>query len=231
MKEIKDPYSRRRRSASCATSRPRRGLRRDVHSGLRPDRAPDRAAIAAEDVITTGCDTKELEVVKRTTRNEQLRTVQLLRHQPVGFAGSGRRALRGRPVRTSAASRGRVLRHSERPATEEGSSTTSTARTAARPASWRPTPFDAARASSSRCVLDERRRSRATNLRAALANLSKPFAGAAGDTVFAKDREAQKPFFWLWINRGNILEFDPEGPPPVRPLRRSPTPARARKSR
>jgi len=35
--------------------------------------------------------------------------------------------------------------------------------------------------------------------------------------VFGKDREAQKPFFWLWINRGNILEFDPEGPPPVPP--------------
>jgi hypothetical protein len=45
----------------------------------------------------------------------------------------------------------------------------------------------------------------------------KPIEGAAGDTVFGKDREAQKPFFWLWINRGTIQEFDPDGPPPVPP--------------
>ena len=38
-----------------------------------------------------------------------------------------------------------------------------------------------------------------------------------GDTVFGRDREAQKPFFWLWINRGIIVEFEPEGPPPVPP--------------
>src|SRR5439155_19746049 len=35
-------------------------------------------AVAAEDVVTPGGDRKELEVVKRTTKNEQLRTVQLV---------------------------------------------------------------------------------------------------------------------------------------------------------
>jgi len=60
-------------------------------------------------------------------------------------------------------------------------------------------------------------KSQREELREALVNLRKPFEGAAGDTVFGKDREAQKPFFWLWINRGSIVEFDPEGPPPVPP--------------
>jgi len=40
---------------------------------------------------------------------------------------------------------------------------------------------------------------------------------ATATTVFGRDREAQKPLFWLWINRGTIQEFDPEGPPPVPP--------------
>ena len=54
-------------------------------------------------------------------------------------------------------------------------------------------------------------------MRDALAGMTRPLEGAAGDTVFGKDREAQKPFFWLWINRGTIVEFDPEAPPPVPP--------------
>jgi hypothetical protein len=52
-------------------------------------------------------------------------------------------------------------------------------------------------------------------MRDALAGLARPFEGAAGDTVFGKDREAQKQLFWLWINRGQIIEFDPTGTPPV----------------
>jgi ABC-type branched-subunit amino acid transport system substrate-binding protein len=75
--------------------------------------------------------------------------------------------------------------------------------------------FDAA--SILKRVLADRRPESREDVRSALANLGKPFEGAAGDTVFGKDREAQKPFFWLWINRGNIFEFDPEGPPPVPP--------------
>jgi len=39
-------------------------------------------AIAAEDVITTGCDTKELEVVKRTTRTSSSGRAAP-RHQPL----------------------------------------------------------------------------------------------------------------------------------------------------
>jgi ABC-type branched-subunit amino acid transport system substrate-binding protein len=89
--------------------------------------------------------------------------------------------------------------------------------------------FDAA--SILKRVLADRRPESRDDVRSALANLGKPFEGAAGDTVFGRDREAQKPFFWLWINRGNILEFDPEGPPPVppaAPLADSTKPAKTR---
>ena len=51
--------------------------------------------------------------------------------------------------------------------------------------------------------------------------------GATGDTVFGRDREAQKPLFWLWINRGTIQEFDPEGTPPVPAAVPQPPPAPA----
>jgi ABC-type branched-subunit amino acid transport system substrate-binding protein len=68
-------------------------------------------------------------------------------------------------------------------------------------------------------------------MREALAGMSKPFEGAAGDTVFGRDREGQKPFFWLWINRGTIQEFDPEGPPPVPPAAPPPVPKEPSKPR
>ena len=80
-------------------------------------------------------------------------------------------------------------------------------------------------------VIEQRRPQTREEMRTALANLGKPFEGAAGDTVFGRDREAQKPLFWLWISRGNILEFDPEGPPPVPPTAPPADPAKAPKTR
>src|SRR5437016_7242089 len=79
MKEIKDPYRRRK---ALSQLRNQQAPIVDFEAMFIPDSARTvrliAPAIAAEDVITTGCDTKELEVVKRTTKNEQLRTVQLL---------------------------------------------------------------------------------------------------------------------------------------------------------
>src|SRR5262249_53467788 len=78
-KEIKDPYRRRKALAALKGSQ---APVVDFDAMFIPDSARTvrlvAPAIAAEDVITTGCDTKELEVVKKTTKNEQLRTVQLL---------------------------------------------------------------------------------------------------------------------------------------------------------
>ncbi|MGZ6143641.1 MAG: hypothetical protein ACXWLM_09890, partial [Myxococcales bacterium] len=76
-------------------------------------------------------------------------------------------------------------------------------------------------------AFDEKHPQTRDQMRDALAGMVKPLDGAAGDTVFGKDREAQKPFFWLWINRGTIQEFDPEGTPPVPPAAPPPPPAPA----
>ncbi len=171
-------------------------------------------AIAAEDVITAGCDVKELEIVKKTTKNEQLRTVQLL--------GT---SLWDSPDLVD--ERSGIARYvqcaifvdvffpqSDRPATKKfvEDYVNSYHR---QPGFLEAHAFDAA--GLIKKALDERRPQTRADLRDALAGFRKPFEGAAGDTLFGKDREAQKPFFWLWINRGTIQEFDPEGTPPVPP--------------
>ncbi len=215
MKEIKDPYRRRK---AVNQLRNQQAPVVDFDAMFIPDSARTvrliAPAIAAEDVITTGCDTKELEVVKRTTKNEQLRTVQLLGTSLWDSPDLvDERSGVARYVQCSIFV-DVFFANSERPATKKFVDDFNSAYRRS-PGFLEAHAFDAA--SILKRVLDERRPQSRDDLRAALANLSKPFAGAAGDTVFAKDREAQKPFFWLWINRGNILEFDPEGPPPVPP--------------
>jgi len=215
MKEIKDPYRRRK---ALSQLRNQQAPIVDFDAMFIPDSARTvrliAPAIAAEDVITTGCDTKELEVVKRTTKNEQLRTVQLLGTSLWDSPDLvDERSGVARYVQCSIFV-DVFFANSERPATKKFVDDFNSAYRRS-PGFLEAHAFDAA--SILKRVLDERRPQSRDDLRAALANLSKPFAGAAGDTVFAKDREAQKPFFWLWINRGNILEFDPEGPPPVPP--------------
>src|SRR5438105_2372449 len=78
-KEITDPY--RRRKALAALKNQQTPIV-DFDALFIPDSARTvrlvAPAVAAEDVITAGCDTKELEIVKKTTKNDQLRTVQLL---------------------------------------------------------------------------------------------------------------------------------------------------------
>jgi hypothetical protein len=68
-----------------------------------------------------------------------------------------------------------------------------------------------------RRIVEEQRPQTREAMRDALASMRKPFDGTTGETRFGPDREAQKPLFWLWINRGTIQEFDPEGAPPVPP--------------
>jgi len=215
MKEIKDPYRRRK---AVNQLRNQQAPVVDFDAMFIPDSARTvrliAPAIAAEDVITTGCDTKELEVVKRTTKNEQLRTVQLLGTSLWDSSDLvDERSGVARYVQCSIFV-DVFFANSERPATKKFVDDFNSAYRRS-PGFLEAHAFDAA--TILKRVLDERRPQSRDDLRAALASLSKPFEGAAGDTVFGKDREAQKPFFWLWINRGNIVEFDPEGPPPVPP--------------
>jgi ABC-type branched-subunit amino acid transport system substrate-binding protein len=212
--EITDPYRRRK---ALAALRGAQAPFADFDALFIPDSARTvrliAPAIASEDVITAGCDTKELEVVKKTTKNEQLRTVQLL--------GT---SLWDSPDLVD--ERSGVARYvqcaifvdvffanSERSATKKFVDDFASAYHRA-PSFLEAHAFDAA--SVLKKALEAHPQSR-DDLRDALANMKTPFDGATGSTVFAKDREAQKPFFWLWINRGTIQEFDPEGPPPVPP--------------
>ena len=215
MKEITDPYRRRKALSQL------RNLQApivDFDAMFIPDSARTvrliAPAIAAEDVITTGCDTKELEVVKRTTKNEQLRTVQLLGTSLWDSPDLvDERSGVARYVQCSIFV-DVFFANSERPATKKFVDEFSSAYRRS-PGFLEAHAFDAA--SILKRVLGDRRPESRDDVRSALANLGKPFEGAAGDTLFGRDREAQKPFFWLWINRGSILEFDPEGPPPVPP--------------
>src|SRR6266436_2292948 len=186
-KEISDPYRRRK---ALSQLRNQQAPIVDFDAMFIPDSARTvrliAPAIAAEDVITTGCDTPDLV----DERSGVARYVQCSIFVDVFFANS------------------------ERPATKKFVDEFST--TYRRPPGFLEAhAYDAA--GLLKRILEERRPQSRDELRAALANAGKPFEGAAGDTVFGKDREAQKAFFWLWINRGSIVEFDPEGPPPVPP--------------
>jgi branched-chain amino acid transport system substrate-binding protein len=214
-KEITDPYRRRK---ALSQLRNQQAPIVDFDAVFIPDSARTvrliAPAIAAEDVITAGCDTKELEVVKRTTKNDQLRTVQLLGTSLWDSPDLvDERSGVARYVQCSIFV-DVFFANSERPATKRWVDEFTNAYHRA-PGFLEAHAYDAA--SLLKKAVEDRRPQSREDLRAALAGMSRPFEGAAGDTVFGKDREAQKAFFWLWVNRGNIVEFDPEGPPPVPP--------------
>src|SRR5256714_2492709 len=214
-REIRDPYRRRK---ALSQLRNQQAPIVDFDAIFIPDAARTvrliAPAIAAEDVITTGCDTRELEVVKRTTKNEQLRTVQLLGTSLWDSPDLvDERSGVARYVQCSIFV-DVFFANSERPATKKFVDDFSSAYKRA-PGFLEAHAFDAA--GILKRTIDERRPQSREELRAMFAGMGKPFEGASGDTVFGRDREAQKAFFWLWINRGSIVEFDPEGPPPVPP--------------
>ena len=214
-REIKDPYRRRK---ALGQLRNQQAPIVDFDAIFIPDAARTvrliAPSIAAEDVITTGCDTRELEVVKRTTKNEQLRTVQLLGTSLWDSPDLvDERSGVARYVQCSIFV-DVFFANSERPATKKFVDDFGSAYKRA-PGFLEAHAFDAA--GILKRTIEERRPQSRDELRAMFAGMGKPFEGASGDTVFGRDREAQKPFFWLWINRGSIVEFDPEGPPPVPP--------------
>ena len=214
-KEVTDPYRRRK---ALAALKGQQAPVVDFDAIFIPDSSRTvrliAPAIAAEDVITAGCDTRELEVVKRTTKNDQLRTVQLL---GTSLWDSGdlvdERSGIARYVQC-AIFVDVFFPQSDRPATKRFVDEYVNAYHR-QPGFLEAHAFDAA--GLLKKAIDERHPQTRADLREALAGLRKPFEGAAGDTLFGKDREAQKPFFWLWINRGTIQEFDPDGTPPVPP--------------
>jgi ABC-type branched-subunit amino acid transport system substrate-binding protein/TolA-binding protein len=218
-KEVTDPYRRRK---ALAQLKSQQAPIVDFDALFIPDSARTvrliAPAIAAEDVITSGCDTKELEVIKRTTKNEQLHTVQLLGASLWDSADLvDERSGIGRYVQCSIFVSS-FYAGSERPATKKFVDDFASAYHRS-PGFLEAHAYDAAQLLKK--AIDERHPSTREQMRDALAT-TKKLDGAAGDTTFGKDREAQKPFFWLWVNRNQIMEFDPDGRPPVPPASAEP---------
>ncbi|HMC34633.1 MAG TPA: ABC transporter substrate-binding protein [Myxococcales bacterium] len=172
-------------------------------------------AIAAEDVITSGCDQRELEVVRKTTRNEKnLRPVQLLGTNLWNNADLVDERIGAAKYVQCSIFADSFFAQSQRRATRKFVEDYDAAYHRA-PGFLEAHAYDGA--AILRKVVEERRPQSRDEMRNALAGMGRAFDGATGDTVFGRDREVQKPLFWLWINRGTIQEFDPEGPPPVPP--------------
>src|SRR5260370_927632 len=227
--QIKDTYKRRK---ALAQLKNQQAPIVDFDPPFIPDAARTvrlvAPAVAAEDVITAGCDVKELEVVKKTTRNEQLRTVQLLGTSLWDSPDLvDERSGVARYVQCSIFI-DTFYPQSERPATRKFVDDYNNAYHR-NPSFLEAHAFDAA--GLLKKAYEDRHPGTREEMREALAGMSKPLEGAAGDTVFGKDRAGQKPFFWLWINRGTIQEFDPEGPPPVPPAAPPPPPKEPPKPR
>jgi branched-chain amino acid transport system substrate-binding protein len=171
-------------------------------------------AIASEDVITSGCDQRELEVVRKTTKSDKVRAVQLLGTNLWDNPDLVDERVGAAKYVQCAIFVDSFFAQSQRRATRKFVDDYDAAYHRA-PGFLEAHAYDGA--AILRKVIEERRPQTREDMRNALAGM-KSFDGATGDTAFGRDREAQKPLFWLWINRGNILEFDPEGPPPVPPV-------------
>jgi len=223
IEQIQDPYKRRK---ALAQLKSQSAPVVDFDALFIPDSARTirliAPAVAAEDVVTSGCDQRELDIFKKTTKREDVRTVQLLgtslwNNQELVDERMGA----ARYVQCAIFADG-FFADSQRPATRKFVDDFDAAYHR-RPGFLEAHAWDAAMIV--RRILDEERPQSREAMRNALASMKKPFEGATGDTVFGKDREAQKSLFWLWINRGTIQEFDPEGTPPVPPAVPHPPPA------
>jgi branched-chain amino acid transport system substrate-binding protein len=215
-KEITDPY-RRRRALQQLKSQTAPIV--DFDALFVPDLARTvrliAPAIAAEDVITSGCEARDMDVIRRTKGRDDLRAVQLigtnlwdspdLVDDRMGAA---------KYVQCSIFVDGFFLQ-SQRAATQKFVADYDSAYHRV-PGYLEAHGHDGA--GILRELIEKKHPQTRDELRDLLGRMDKPFPGAAGNVRFGPDREAQKTLFWLWINRGVIQEFDPEGPPPVPPV-------------
>ncbi|MBS2020802.1 MAG: penicillin-binding protein activator [Deltaproteobacteria bacterium] len=171
-------------------------------------------SVAAEDIVTAGCDERELAVQKKTMKKDDLRTVQLIGTNLWDSPDLvDEKSSAGRYVQCAVFVDG-FFPQSQRPATHQFVDEFDQAYKRA------PGYLDAHAHDAAGLLKDliERKKPQTRDaLRDMLAQMDKAFPGATGDTKFGPDREVMKPLFWLWVTRGSIQEFDPEGAPPVPP--------------
>jgi hypothetical protein len=168
-------------------------------------------ALAVEDIITNACDPQDLERIRKTTGNKNLRTVTLLGtnqwSSPKGRSGLPELVERGGKFVTCSIYVDGFFVDSQRPATKRFVEAYRQAyRDQREPGLLEAIGYDSA--GMLRQVIGQSRPKTRAELRDRLAAL-KDFEGATGRTSFNDAREAVKPLFFLTIEANGVREIDP----------------------
>jgi ABC-type branched-subunit amino acid transport system substrate-binding protein len=200
----KDPYRR-----AKALERARKALEPivDFDAVFIPDFAKNLAlvapALAVEDVVTSTCDPKELERIRKASGREDVKAVQLLGGNGWDDPALVERA--GKYVQCSVFVDG-FFAASDRPETRRF--VDAFLKRYGKP----PSILEASAYDAARMVRQAVERDRATTreaVRAALAGL-KGFHGATGDVGFDAQREPRKPLFFLTVDKAGLRELTPQ---------------------
>lgn len=166
-------------------------------------------ALAVEDIITNACDPKDLERIRKTTGNKDLKTVTLLGSNqwssPKGLSGLPELIERGQKFVTCSVYVDGFFVDSKRPATQRF------VEKFRRVNNRDPGYLDAIgydTAALVRQVIERQAPQTRVQMRDALAAV-KNFPGATGDTTFDEKREARKQLFLLTIEPKGIRELSP----------------------
>ncbi len=202
-KEEKDPYRR-----AKALEKARKALEPivDFDAVFIPDFAKNLAlvapALAVEDVVTTTCDQKELDRIRKAAGREDLKPVQLLGGN--GWDDPGLVERSGKYVQCSVFVDG-FFAASERPETRRFVDAF-LKRYGKPPSILEASAYDAAR--MVRQAVERDRAATRDAVRAALTGL-KGFKGATGDIGFDARREPAKALFFLTVDKAGLRELTP----------------------
>ena len=168
-------------------------------------------ALAVEDIITNACDPRDLERIRRTTGNKNLRTVTLLGtnqwSSPKGRSGIPELVERGGKFVTCSVYVDGFYVASDRPATKRFVESYRRAYPDQRePGLLEAIGYDSA--GMFRRVVERGRPATRAEFRERIASL-KDFEGATGRTSFDDAREAHRPLFILNIENDGVREVEP----------------------
>ncbi len=202
--KVKDPY---RRAKALERARKELPPIVDFDAVFIPDFAKSVAlavpALQVEDVVTTTCDPKELERIRKGTGREDLKPVQLLGGNGWDDPGLVERA--GKAVQCAVFVDG-FFAASERPETRRFVDAFVN-RYHKPPSILEASAYDAAR--MVRQAVEKDKAATREAVRADLAGL-KGFKGATGEISFDARREPEKPLFFLTIDKSGLRELTRE---------------------
>jgi hypothetical protein len=162
-------------------------------------------ALAVEDVITNACDKRDLERIAKTTgkKPEELKTVQVFGANGWNFPELVERG--GKFVQCAIFVDGFFLNSDRRETRAFVDAFRKATNPPRDPGLLEAEGYDTARIL--RSVIEKERPQTRAALREALLKV-KDFPGATGRTTFNPQREAEKPLFFLTIDRDEIRELD-----------------------